>query len=138
MLENCGGLSNPNNIFSWRKGLEERAADFLGDLMTIANNLHFKPTTPRPKAGDWEDSGKREFYCSYKGEEKLLFTVKAYMNGNMHLAFDNEFVHVLNSTHGRLRGWINSKEEAEKETSKHAAEYFDFSFKIGREQLMLK
>lgn len=137
VLEHCGGLSNTSWLYD--KGLSQSAQDFIGDLLTIANNLNFIPENKVIDYKEWDDSGARNFYCNYKNERRLLFSVRAYKNGNMHFSFDNDFIHVLNITHGKLKGWIpNTQTAAEETTDEIAKDYFDYSFKIEPQKLMLQ
>lgn len=141
VLERCGGLSK--DIWSeWKNGLSERAAEFIGDLLTIASNLGFKVVSERPVAYEWKDNGKKDYFVEIDGRKELLFQVRAFYNSNMHFQFLPEFVHALNIQHGKLRGWINFKEEAERELltkddDKKVLDYFDRSIKIEASQLLL-
>ena len=134
VLDRCGGLYSTS--WSWETGLEESAANFIGDLMTIANNLGFKPLGCYPKKGEWNDSKSHGFYCSHKGEEKVLLEVKAFKNGNLHLKLLPEFVHSMNISHGRLKKWIYTPEQAAEEAD-NGAELFSIDFKLGEGQLLL-
>lgn len=139
VLEHCGGLYQDH--LDSRTGLTERAADFIGDLMTIANNLGFRPDmSRRPTAQAWKDNGAREFRCTYEGRKETLFRVRAFFNGNMHFQFLPEFIHALNIQHGKLRGWINSPGEAIKELNAPATvveKYIGYHFQLASDQLLL-
>ncbi len=137
VMDRCGGLGR--GYFEYEKGLQERAADFIGDIMTVANNLGFTPIESRPLAKEWDDSGARTYNCTYKGEKQLLFKVRAFLNGNMHFQFSPEFVHSLNIFYGCLRGWINAG-DAERETGapkEVVEEFIDYKFRIGQDCLLL-
>ncbi len=139
VLQSCGGLNR--SMFSFENGLDERAADFIGDLMTIANNLGFSPLDKRPIKGEWDDNGAREYTAKYKGEEILLFKVRAFQNRNMHFHFDPIFIQKLNIEFGRIRKWIYTPEEATKEMgieSDLAVESFGASYQLKAGQLLLK
>jgi hypothetical protein len=140
VLERCGGLYKSE--YSYQKGISESAATFIGDLMTIANNLGFKVVSERPQPYEWDDNGAREFFVEIDGRKELIFRVRAFYNGNMHFQFLPEFIHALNIQHGKLRGWISSREEAERELltksdDKKVLDYFDHSIKIEPNQLLL-
>ena len=163
--------------YSFERGLTENTAQFLGDLLTIANNLgFFNDTTAVAGKHDrqnWKSGEKYEFYrkASYEvgdtvdglgivdakfkmqdgswqyqieGEfyherginGEVLFEVRAFLNGNVHLRIAQDFMLALNVEHGRLRGWIhNAKEAVEELGDKNAAKYFDTNLKLGAANL---
>jgi len=132
VLERCGGLMDP---YSWqsKKELSERAAIFIGDLITIGNNLGFRCRTPRPEKGAWNTSDAHEFRFGSANEPEVLFDVRAFLNGNIHIRFHPPFVHAMNIKYGRLKGWITSEEEAAKElaiSSDEATKYYERSFRF--------
>ena len=115
VLERCGGL-NSKTAYTWERGLTERAANLIGDLLTIADNMGYHLRCfQRPSKGSWEDSSAKVFQFIKGGESESLFEVRAFMNSNMHFRFHPDFVHAMNVRHGKLRGWIKSFEEASKE-----------------------
>jgi SAM-dependent methyltransferase len=139
VLENCGGLDN--SPWSIKSGLSSAAADFLSDIMTIANVLHFYPKQKHLNEYEWNDSKERIYTCSHNGEEKLLFKVRAFKNGNLHIHFDPSFIHTLNLIYGKLKGWLNNEDEAEKEAGipkQIIDKYFRYSFAITQDQLFLQ
>ena len=137
----CGGLRRES--YSVYQGLSESASTFIGDLLTIAQNLGFKIISERPFPFEWNDSKVRIYYCEVDGEKQILFRVRAFINGNMHFQFLPEFIHALNIQHGKLRGWLNSKEDVERETltkedDKKVLDYFDRTLRIEASQFLLK
>lgn len=116
-----GGISHSVYSFEQRVGLKHSAADFISDLMVIANNLGFKcQETLEEVTGESGryKSGKKYVY-TYKrpltGEEGVLFEVKAFQNQNLHFRFGQGFMLAINLEVGRLLGWIHSAEEASEE-----------------------
>jgi len=139
VLERCGGLTKSS--WSYDKGLDESAARYLGDLMTIANNLGFRCLEKQPERGEWETSAAQIYNCTYKGKESQLFKVRTYQNGNMHISFNKQFVQAMNCAFGRLKGWVTSGEEVSKEMgikNKEAEEFYNIDFSIKADQLLLK
>jgi hypothetical protein len=138
VLEHCGGISK--SIYSFDRGLDKYAREFIEDLLVVARNLNFEPDNFHGNDfSEWTDSAARNFYCIYKAEKRLLFSVRAYKNGNMHFSFDNDFIHAINIMHGKLKGWINDVKTAEEEsTPEMAKEYFDYNLRIEQKQLMLQ
>jgi hypothetical protein len=67
VLSRCGGVGR--GAFSSDKGLSERGAEFIGDLMTVARNLGFQPASPRPRKNDeWKVGETRTFDMVKKWE----------------------------------------------------------------------
>ena len=65
------------------------------------------------------------------GERSLLFDVRAYQNGNMHLRLNQSFMLALNVEHGRLKGWLRTAKEATEELENpKAAQYFTVNKQI--------
>lgn len=76
--------------------------------------------------GDW-------YHKDMVTKSDILFTVRAYMNGNMHFKINQRFLKKLNIEVGRIKGWINSKKEAQEElnlTPEEAAEYFKSNIQL--------
>lgn len=112
--------------------LAEAGRDFLGDLLTLARNLKFQCDTSvqqlsRSGRRQWEAGKLFEFYATDRtGEQITLFDVRAFKNGNLHLRLAKSFILALNVEHGRLKGWLRTREEAAEELKDaKAAEYFN-------------
>jgi len=113
----------PNGLY---KGIHDR----LNDLVTIANNLGFLSPDDSFKK-DWEPGQTNDFLLS---NGKILFSVKAYKNGNLHIKFNQQFLRKLNVEFGRLKGWLRSHKQAADElgiSEKEAAECFNGNFSLG-------
>lgn len=112
--------------------LDESAGDFIGDLLTLARNLGFKCETSVWLLGhsgrrNWASGKAYEFHATdHCGERIVLFDVRAYKNRNLHLRLAKSFILALNVEHGRLKGWLQSREQAAVELNDPtAAEYFN-------------
>lgn len=125
VMHRCGGLSNSEYSWQSRDGLEERAYGFIQDMLTIANNLGFACPTSMPRVS-WRSNAPWEFeYHPRDAKNRLLFEVRAFKNGNMHLRLSKEFALALNVEHGRLKGWIRNRQNAVEELKDDdAAKYF--------------
>lgn len=117
--------------YSFDRGLEESAAEFLGDLLTLAHNLGFNcPTVDhrltRNERDTWTSGKSHCFYfTNQRGQTETLFDVRAFKNRNLHLRLHKSFIVALNVEHGRLRGWLRSAREAVEELREtQAAQYF--------------
>jgi hypothetical protein len=116
---------------SIKLGISSSKINMLNDLMIIANNLGFDTynnvKTPLNQ-GEWEIGALRTMtYRTLEGEEKTLFTARAYQKGSVHIKFCNEFISAFNIEAGRLFGWVHSAEEAAEEMDiplKTAVKYF--------------
>ena len=118
--------------YSSDNALNEKACDFLQDLITIAHNLGFDHPTQehrltRQGSNSWEAGVKEDFHYDdrKKKRKELLFDVRAFKNRNLHLRLNQRFILALNVEHGRLKGWLNSPQEAATELrDPEAAKFF--------------
>lgn len=128
VLEHSGGIRRG---YSFERGLEARAACFLMDLQTVARNLGFQPDAhddrlSHPRDDCWTSGTKHEFWCHNAGKKRreILFDVRAFLNGNMHIRLNQDFALCLNVEFGRLKGWIKSGRHAADELGKPEAAKF--------------
>jgi hypothetical protein len=135
VLESIGGLRAK---FGRGHELVESAADFLGDLLTVAHCLGFicdtgdARLTYQGRCGCWTSGERQEFRGRVDGEEATLFDVRAFQNGNLHVRLNQKFALAMNVEVGRLRGWIrNGAEAAEELGDKTAAKYFGVNLQLG-------
>lgn len=135
-----GGLSSSYGL-SYE--LSERAADFIQDLMTIAWNFGFNCESKDEYARlfsyqgrkEWQSGATEEFYYTKNGKRILLFDVKAFKNGNLHIRFNQDFIRKWNVEFGRLKGWLkNPQEAAEELKDEKAAADFGTHFSIDMEK----
>jgi len=118
VLQRIGGIVTDSWSYSHGNGLSESASDFINDLCTIATNLGYDTEgLQRANNLSWESNAKKQF--EYKdastGDDKSLFDVRAFKNGNLHLKINPKFICRLNVEFGRLKGWLKSPKEAEEE-----------------------
>lgn len=118
-------------------GLGESAGDFLQDVRTVAHNLGFSMLGfSGIRDLIFHDSSEKVIYCLdlKTGEEKELFRVRAYKNGNIHLKFHIDFIKAWSIEFGRLMGWLRSPKDAVNEiegvTEDDAERFFSSSFKL--------
>lgn len=103
------------------------------DICAVANNLGFRTADIEMPP----ETGKKGYVYMSDGTAKLkvLFEFKPYLNGNVHIKFDKEFIKALNVEVARELGWIHSKEDIAREFVPEMAEgaekYFDRTLQIG-------
>lgn len=100
-----------NNDYDWR-GVsvnKDKALTATDDICTIAFNLGFKCT----EKAVITEFGTKYFYLM--NNNKPLFEVKVYKNGNAHYKFNTEFSKAFNVEAGRILGWLRNKGEAKEE-----------------------
>lgn len=130
-----GGIKNG---YSFEKGLADTAAEFLGDLTTLANNLGFRCDEMMRQwvqpacAREWVSGATQTFRClDREGHSIVLFDARAFLNGNMHIRFNPKFMLALNVEFGRLRGWLHNPSEAVSEMADpEAADYFKMNHQL--------
>ena len=133
VLQNIGGVHKGD----WDRGLDETAADFMGDLITVAHGLGFVGNTNdhrinREGRKGWDGGAREEFRCLVDGKSEVLFDVRAFFNRNVHIRLNQKFALALNVEVGRLKGWIKSGQEAADELGdKTAARYFGVNVQLG-------
>ena len=90
-------------------GLDKRCHALLDDIVAVLSTLGFFTDSPRSMVRRWR-SGKPHEWHQPNG--KVLFEVKAFMNGNMHMRFAPDAIMAINVEAGRLLGWLKSPAEA--------------------------
>lgn len=112
----------------WHPTIREMLEVKLQDVCTVANNLGFHIGETQ-----YPESYGQKGHCMLKDGAEL-FEFKLYMNGNVHLKFNKEFIKALNVEVSRELGWIHSREDIAREfvpeMAKGAEKYFDKSLKI--------
>ena len=120
-------------------GLDERAASFLRDLLTIGHGLGFVGDTTDQrlwKRDAWTSGTLKTFNCMYEGKSQVFMEVRAFYNGNLHIRLNQKFALALNVEHGRLRGWITSPAQASEELKEPtAAAFFNTMLMLGKSSL---
>lgn len=98
------------------RGLSESGYDILNDILTVANNVGF-PSIHDLNTRYFESNKRQEFFYTdhVTGKTEILFDVRAFKCGNLHLRFAPRFIATLNTEFGRIKGWVKSKEEASTE-----------------------
>jgi hypothetical protein len=140
VLERVGGLSPKH--YSFDKGdLSHAGAEFISDLLTVANNLGFISHQEGPGMGDWADSQPRVYtFKRGKGKPESLFRIRTFQNSNIHIQLHPDFVNALNIQHGKLKGWLRNDTQASEELDlppEVVAKYFNGMARIEMQSLGL-
>lgn len=126
VMENVGGIVNGYDYNSYYNqcGLSVRAIEFITDFVTIAGNLGFDTRgTPKPYEFKWASNKAHDFrYIQSNGSSEVLFSVRAYLNGNLHIKMNPKLALKLNVVAGKLFGWVRSAEEAAAEMEAPASQ----------------
>ena len=140
VLQHVGGIRHG---YSFEKGLEDRAAEFLRDLLTVARNLGFDCNTQPPMLWcrgeeSWESGRVHCFDGIVDGKGATLVEARAFLNGNMHLRIHQKFALAMNVEVGRLKGWLHTGQEAAEELDdEEAPKYFSKNLQLGQSNLLM-
>ena len=107
-------------------GLSNSCHDMIADVIAVMGNLGFSTYSTRSLDREWEGGKWQNFYET--NSDKILFQVKAYMNGNLHFRFMPSAIKALNVAAGRLLKWLRTEEDVITElgyTPQEAREYFN-------------
>ncbi|MGI2187224.1 DUF4942 domain-containing protein [Shewanella oncorhynchi] len=112
VLENKGGFDS-----YYGSRLSKSAEYFLDDFLTISSNLGFNTlSTPRTREHHWASNKAHDYrYLKADGSSEILFTVRAFLNGNLHIKMNPKLALKMNVVAGRLFGWVRNAAEAEAE-----------------------
>lgn len=118
ILERAGGVKSHDAwSYDYTNNLSDRAHELIDDIITVANNLGFIiPSWVNSKqvAVEWVSNKTVNFYED-PIKKKILMSVKAFQNGNLHIKFNQEFIKTLNVEFGRLKGWLTDHIQASEE-----------------------
>ena len=126
VLKGHYAISHSYDKWDYPEDLHRDAHDLINDFITIANNLNFRtfPSHSSHSVGTWIAGKGKEFFDT---DGKTLLSVRAFLNGNMHIKFNQKFIRRLNVEFGRLKGWLQDKQQAAEELNipvNEAAESF--------------
>lgn len=117
VLNRVGGICVSTSSWDQERynGLSSSAYHFILDLLTIAGNIGFDTKGhERPIDFSWSSNQKVCFHYTdhATGQVNELFTVRAFLNGNLHFHLNQNFILKLNVEFGRLKGWLKSAQDA--------------------------
>jgi SAM-dependent methyltransferase len=90
-------------------GLHRGCHALIDDIIAVLSTLGFSTPSPGSMSRQWHANMWKD-WLSPDGE--LLFQVKGFNNGNLHMRFAPAAIMALNVEAGRLLGWLKSPAEA--------------------------
>ena len=99
--------------------------NMIADVIAVMSNLGFQTHSCRSFDRQWVGGQWQDFH--HANSDKVLFQVKAFMNGNLHFRFMPEAIKALNVNAGRLLKWLRTEEDVVTElgySAQEAKEYF--------------
>ena len=122
-----GGWSQyeyPGNLYQEKHNL-------IADIIAVFGNMGFRTSSLSSYHRDWEKGKWQDFLHDADGD--VLFQVKGYLNGNVHIRFKQEAIKSLNIEAARILKWISCKEDVVEEmgySMEIADKYFGSTEKI--------
>jgi hypothetical protein len=129
-------IKNEQFAFDYTNDLHNRCHDLIADIIAVMGNLGFLTSDTPSRYRHWVGGEWQDFYQG----DTVLFQVKAYKNGNLHLRFRPEAIKAMNVEAGRLLGWIRSASDVVEElgyTAEEATKYFHTSLQIAPSNVKL-
>jgi hypothetical protein len=90
-------------------GLYKSCHELIDDIVAVLSTLGFFTASPRSIQRTWWSGRRQEWFLP---DGQVLFEVKAFANGNLHMRFAPEAIMAINVEAGRLLGWLKSPAEA--------------------------
>ena len=100
-------ISDNETKYDYINNLHIDSHNFINDIIIVANNLGFF-ISERSEKRHWIAGKKQSFYLD-NGD--LFLEAIAYQNENFHLKLNIDFLKALNIEFGRIKKWINHKED---------------------------
>lgn len=100
--------------FDYPGDLHSTCHELIDDMVAVFGNLGFvlPSQTPRSRVRQWRSNSWHDFRMS---DGRVLFQVKAFINGNLHVRIMPEAIKTLNVEAGRLLGWLHGPDDVERE-----------------------
>jgi hypothetical protein len=101
----------PKGAYEWDYpgNLHKGRHDMIADIKAVLSNLGFTTSPPSSKNRQWVGGQWQDFYED--NSDDVLFQVKGYMNGNLHLRFMPEAIMALNVYVARSLKWVRSEKD---------------------------
>ncbi|MCG9576124.1 DUF4942 domain-containing protein [Vibrio tubiashii] len=92
--------------------------ELIVDLLAVAYNLGFDTSLnldPMKMTFVYGETTEFYYYDHHSETKEVVFTIKVFRKGSMHVVFNKEFMIKMNVQFGRLKGWLHSAEQASDE-----------------------
>lgn len=90
-------------------GLYRSCHELTDDIVAVLSTLGFFTDSPRSMERNWRANAWQDWLSP---DRKVLFQVKGFANGNLHMRFAPDAIMAINVEAGRLLGWLKSPAEA--------------------------
>jgi hypothetical protein len=105
-----GGSSS----WDYPAGLAKGCHEVIADIIAVLFNLGFPTSSPSSMNRDWT-AGKWENWYRTGHPSEILFQVKGYAKGTLHLRFLPAAIKAINVEAGRLLGWLKAPADVVRE-----------------------
>jgi SAM-dependent methyltransferase len=102
-------IGGPDRAWDFPRGLHTDCHKLIDDIVAVLSTLGFSTPSSSSLGRQWY-ANVWQNWLSPDGE--LLFQVKGFANGNLHMRFAPAAIMALNVEAGRLLGWLKSPAEA--------------------------
>lgn len=129
--------NEPYSDYEYPGELHKNCHEIIADVIAVLSNLGFSTYSPHSQDRGWTGGQWENWYTN---DENILFQVKAYKNGNLHLRFMPAAMMALNIEAGRLLKWVRTESDVVQEMGYIPAEvkkYFNHNAQIAAGSLPL-
>lgn len=95
--------------YDFPKFLHRNCHELINDIIAVLSTLGFSTPSPGSMSRLWRANSWQNWYSP---DDDLLFQVKGFANGNLHMRFAPDAIMAINVEAGRLLGWLRSPAEA--------------------------
>ncbi len=117
--------------YDYPGNLHTSCHETIDDLIAVFGNLGFPSKGAQSRVRVWHSNVWQDFT---QPDGRVLFQVKAFLNGNLHFRFDQRAIKALNIEAGRLLGWLRSPADVVTElgyTADDAEAFFGSNQRLG-------
>jgi predicted RNA methylase len=107
--------------YDYPGGLSTCCHELIDDMIAVFGNLGFPidAALPPSRRRSWTSGAWQDFEAA---DGRVVFQVKAYLNGNVHVRMLPDAIKALNVEAGRLLGWLHGPDDVERELGYSADE----------------
>lgn len=115
--------------------LNKNAHNLISDIVAVMNNLGFVTNSVSSYNRQWIGGKWQDWYDT--DMDNILFQVKAYKNGNVHIRFMPVAIRALNIEVGRILKWVQTKSEVVTEMGYSVSDANKYFNKIANNQIAI-